>query len=48
MIAWWLRGVVHVAFLVGARNRMAVTLDWLWAYVTFRRGIRLITGSGHG
>lgn len=45
MIAWWLWGMVHVAFLVGARNRMAVMLDWLWAYLTFRRGIRLITGA---
>jgi NADH dehydrogenase/putative oxidoreductase len=48
MVAWWLWGAVHVAFLVGARNRMAVTLDWLWAYVTFRRGIRLITGHVEG
>ncbi|MCC6467680.1 MAG: FAD-dependent oxidoreductase [Alphaproteobacteria bacterium] len=48
MLAWWLWGVVHVAFLVGARNRMAVALDWLWAYVTFRRGIRLITGNSQG
>ncbi len=37
-----------VAFLVGARNRMAVMLDWFWAYLTYRRGIRLITGAGHG
>jgi NADH dehydrogenase/putative oxidoreductase len=44
MAAWWLWGAVHVAFLFGARNRMAVMLDWLWSYVTFRRGIRLITG----
>jgi len=45
MIAWWFWGAVHVGFLVGARNRMAVLLDWAWAYLTFRRGIRLITGS---
>ncbi|MEK9968119.1 MAG: FAD-dependent oxidoreductase, partial [Ferrovibrio sp.] len=43
--AWWLWGVVHVAFLVGARNRVAVMLDWFWSYLTFRRGTRLITGS---
>ncbi len=48
LAAWWLWGAVHVAFLVGARNRMAVMLDWLWAYLTYRRGIRLITGAGHG
>ena len=48
MIAWWLWGVVHVAFLAGARSRAAVSLEWLWAYLTFRRGIRLITGTEHG
>lgn len=46
--AWWLWGVVHVAFLVGARNRVAVLLDWFWSYLTFRRGIRLITGGEEG
>ena len=38
-------GIVHVCFLIGFRNRTAVLLDWLWAYVTFQRGSRLITGS---
>jgi NADH dehydrogenase FAD-containing subunit len=43
-IAWLLWGVVHVYFLVGFRNRIAVLMGWLWAYVTFERGARLITG----
>jgi NADH dehydrogenase len=43
-IAWLLWGVVHVCFLIGFRSRLAVLLDWLWAYVTFQRGSRLITG----
>jgi NADH dehydrogenase len=43
-IAWLLWGLVHVYFLIGFRNRAAVVLDWLWAYVTFQRGARLITG----
>ena len=43
-IAWLLWGVVHVYFLVGFRNRVAVLMGWLWAYVTFERGARLITG----
>ena len=43
-IAWLLWGLVHVYFLIGFRNRIAVLLDWLWAYVTFQRGSRLITG----
>jgi len=28
------------------RNRITVLASWLWAYLTFRRGSRLITGSG--
>jgi NADH dehydrogenase/putative oxidoreductase len=44
LLAWWLWGAIHVGFLVGARNRTAVLLDWFWAYLTSRRGIRLITG----
>jgi NADH dehydrogenase len=43
-IAWLLWGVVHVYFLVGFRNRVAVLMGWLWAYATFERGARLITG----
>jgi NADH dehydrogenase len=44
-IAWLLWGIVHVYFLIGFRNRLAVLIDWLWAYVTYHRGSRLITGS---
>jgi NADH:ubiquinone reductase (H+-translocating) len=44
--AWWFWGAVHVAYLVGGRNRATVLLDWLWAYLTYRRSTRLITGAG--
>lgn len=44
-IAWLLWGAAHVYFLIGFRNRLMVMLHWLWAYVTFRQGVRLITGS---
>ncbi len=44
-LAWWLWGVVHVYFLVGARNRVSVMFDWFWSYLTFRAGTRLITGN---
>ena len=43
-LAWLLWGLVHVAFLIGFRNRIVVLLEWLWSYVTFKRGARLITG----
>jgi NADH dehydrogenase len=41
-IAWAFWGAVHIFYLLGVRNRIVVLLDWLWAYVTFERGARLI------
>ena len=43
--AWaaWLG--IHIFFLIGFRNRLLVILQWAWAYVTFQRGARLITGK---
>jgi NADH dehydrogenase len=35
--------VVHIYFLIGFGNRMAVALDWLWSYLIYQRGARLIT-----
>ncbi|MFD2265586.1 NAD(P)/FAD-dependent oxidoreductase [Lacibacterium aquatile] len=43
MIAWWLWGIVHIFFLIGFRNRIVVAINWLWSYLTFKRGARLIT-----
>jgi NADH dehydrogenase len=45
LLAWLLWSVAHVYFLIGFRNRIVVALTWLWAYVTFERGARLITGG---
>lgn len=42
--AWLLWSSAHLWFLVGFRNRIAVFLDWIWAYATFDRSARLITG----
>jgi NADH dehydrogenase len=36
-------GAVHINFLIGIRNRFVVAVTWLWSYVTFERGARLIT-----
>lgn len=43
LVAWlaWLG--VHIAYLIGFRNRVAVLLEWGWSYATFKRGARLIT-----
>jgi len=45
LVAWVIWSAVHIYFLIGFRNRAMVALDWLWAYFTFQRGARLITGS---
>jgi NADH dehydrogenase len=44
-LAWLSWVTVHLFFLVGFRNRVAVFLSWAWTYLTFNRGARLITGS---
>ena len=46
--AWLFWCVIHIYFLIGFRNRIVVTLDWLWSYVTLERGARLITESVGG
>jgi NADH dehydrogenase len=47
-IAWMLWGIVHVFLLVGFENRLSVTMQWLWHYLTYERGARLITSAGSG
>lgn len=41
--AWWFWGIVHIYFLISARSRTIVALEWLWSYVTYDRGARIIT-----
>ncbi len=41
--AWLAWLFIHVLFLVGFRNRIAVLLQWAWSYFTFNKGARLIT-----
>ena len=43
-VAWWIWGAAHVYFLVSLRNRIIVVTQWLWSYLVFERGARLITG----
>jgi NADH:quinone reductase (non-electrogenic) len=47
-MAWWIWGAAHVYFLVSLRNRLIVVTQWLWSYVFFERGARLITGNEAG
>ncbi len=43
LLAWLLWSAVHLFFLIGARNRLLVYLNWAWAWFTYSRGARLIT-----
>ena len=43
-VAWLVWSVAHIYYLIGFRNRMAIAVDWLWSYLTYGRGARLITG----
>ena len=44
--AWFVWSLAHVYFLVGFQNRVSVAASWFWAYLTWQRGARLITGDG--
>ncbi|OQW70958.1 MAG: FAD-dependent oxidoreductase [Proteobacteria bacterium ST_bin13] len=46
LVAWIFWSTAHIYFLVGFRNRIVVGANWLWNYITFERGARLITGLG--
>lgn len=46
-LAWWLWGIAHIYFLVGVPSPIMVSLRWLWEYLTYGRGARLITGQEH-
>jgi len=42
LIAWLMWLFVHLLFLMGMRNRATVFLQWVWSYVTWQRGARII------
>jgi NADH dehydrogenase len=44
-LAWWAWLLIHIFFLIGFKNRVLVLLEWAWAYFTYERGARLITGE---
>ena len=46
-VAWWIWGIAHIYFLVGVPSPVVVSLRWLWEYLTYGRGARLITGQEH-
>jgi NADH dehydrogenase len=44
-IAWLAWLFVHIMNLIGFRNRLVVLVQWAWAYFSYQRAIRLITGN---
>ena len=48
LLAWLAWLFVHILNLIGFRNRLVVFVQWAWAYFTYQRSIRLITGDDRG
>jgi NADH dehydrogenase len=44
-VAWLIWSFAHIWFLIGFRSRLSVSIGWLWNYLTYQRGARLITGE---
>ncbi len=44
-LAWLLWLFIHIMYLAGFRNRAIVLMEWAYAYVTYRRGARIIRSS---
>lgn len=44
-LGWLVWSGAHIYFLIGFRNRLVVATEWLWSYLTYQRGARLITDS---
>jgi NADH dehydrogenase len=45
LVAWLVWVFLHIIYLIGFRNRLVVMVQWTWAYIASKRGIRLITGQ---
>jgi NADH dehydrogenase len=43
-IGWLAWLFIHILYLIGFRNRVLVLFQWAWAFLTFQRGARVITG----
>jgi len=48
LLAWGVWVFIHILYLIGFRNRAIVMMQWGWAYLTWQRGIRLITDREAG
>ncbi len=44
LLAWWVWGIAHIYFLIGIPSPLIISIRWLWQYLTYGLGARLITG----
>ena len=44
-LAWLVWSLIHLMLLVDFRSRLVVYVNWAWAWFTYERGARLLTGS---
>ncbi len=45
-LAWLAWLFIHIWYLIGFRNRVVVLWNWMWSYLSYQRGARLITSTG--
>jgi NADH dehydrogenase len=48
VLAWWFWLWIHIAFLIGFRNRLVVMINWAWAYWSYQRHARIVLGDDDG
>ena len=41
-VAWFFWAFIHIYLLVGFEHRLLVSVQWLWRYLTYEQGARLI------
>ena len=44
-IGWIFWSIIHIYFLIGFRNRLMVFTNWVWSYLSYSKGARLITNN---
>lgn len=42
LVAWFIWMFIHLVYIIGFRNKLVVMSNWLWNYITYDRGTRLI------
>jgi NADH dehydrogenase len=43
LVGWLFWSLIHIMFLIGFRSRVIVIVNWVWSFMTFQRGARLIS-----